>query len=230
MAASTNCITLAGRLGFGRSRLRRSLWHAFVYSLASACCLSLASSISASYTWLICAELATPVLLECIHLRWTLSILRSRPTSFFAIPSRNLWMPALAYTVMHKLVTDLPAALALGIARVETENSVNVLALRDVAALALPLALRFGLLHPAWACLICYESDESPLAQIGGREPRAMYESISCIRMICMCYQKLLIRLAILHLQAAGIMVVVEALTYMVTISLLEIWNGTGTY
>lgn len=139
-------------------------------------------------------------------------------------------MPALAYTVVHKLVTDLPAALGLGIAGVETETSVNVLAARDVAALALPLALRFGLLYPAWACLICYESDESPLAQIGGRESRAIHESVSCIRMLYMCYQKLLLRLAILHLQAAGIMVIVESLTYMVAIALLENWNGTGTY
>jgi hypothetical protein len=85
-----------------------------------------------------------------------------------------------------------------------------------MAGLILGFALRFFVLYPAWASLICYETGLTKrVAQRSG--PRTVKQSLYFyLDTARTCYRRVLLRLAGLHLQAAGILISMEALLYVV--------------
>jgi hypothetical protein len=210
-------VSLLRRVTFRKSKILRSLTYAAAYSVFSSICVSLASNISSTYVWLACAEIAISLLLEGLHLRWTLAIASktSPARGVFSYPWRDLLLPALAYAVAQKLMTELP--LATGYESSESlDTPADALATRGMAGLVLAFALRFFVSYPAWASLICHETGLTKrAAQRYG--PRTLKQNLCCYwDTTRMCYQRVLLRLAGLHLQAAGILISIEAVAYLV--------------
>ena len=199
-----------------RARIRRSIAYAFAYTIASGLCSSIATSISESYIWKTCAELARAVLLERIHFRWTNSIAGQKPHAAYVYSWRGLLLPTIVYALARKVVAELPAAIG---ARLVGENSTSTdaIATRDVAVLASAFMLRFLVLYPAWASLIALETRRTSRPTHLSRDQDLSYSHV-----LRLCYQKVLLRLAALHLQAAGIMIGVETVTYIVVRILLH--------
>jgi hypothetical protein len=217
LGVRTNLLSLLRRLTFRKSKILRSLTYAAAYSIISSICVSLASNISSTYIWLAYVEIATSLLLEGLHLRWTLAIASktSPAKGIFLYPWRGLLLPALAYAVAQKLTTELPSVIS---ARSSDPLHVpaDALATRGMAGLILAFALRFFVLYPAWASLVCYEIGLTKrAAQRSG--PRTLEQNLCCYwDTTRMCYQRVLLRLAGLHLQAAGILISIEAVAYLV--------------
>ena len=167
--------------------------------------------------WLACAEIVTSLLLEGLHLRWTLALASktSPARGMFSYPWRDLMLPTLAYAVAQKLTTELPLAIGYGSSE-SLDTPADALATRGMAGLALAFALRFFVLYPAWASLICHETGLAKrVAHSLG--PRTVKQDFDCYRNTTrMCYQKVLLRLAGLHLQTAGILISIEAVLYVV--------------
>jgi hypothetical protein len=204
-------------LTFRKSKILRSLAYAAAYSVISSFCVSLASHISSTYIWLAITEIITSLLLEGLHLRWTLA-LASKPSparGMFSYPWRDLMLPTLAYAVAQKLTTELPLAIGYGSSE-SLDTPADALATRGMAGLALAFALRFFVLYPAWASLICHETGLAKrVAHRPG--PRTVKQDFDCYRNTTrMCYQRVLLRLAGLHLQTAGILISIEAVLYVV--------------
>jgi hypothetical protein len=235
-AVRTNLVALLRRLTFRKSKILRSLAYAAAYSVISSICVSLASNISSTYIWLACAEITTSLLLEGLHLRWTQAIAsKTSPTrGSFAYPWRELLLPTLAYAIAQKVTTELPSVIGSG-SPDPLNASADTIAVRSMAGLILAFALRFFLLYPAWASLICYET---------GLTKRAAQRSVPCtVRqdLHCYgntartCYQRVLLRLAALHLQAAGILISIEAVLYVVFSTLFagpadQLWTADQSY
>lgn len=215
--ASTNLVELLRRLSFRRSKILRSLACAVAYSILSSFGISLASNISSSHIWLTCAEIITSLLLEGLHLRWTQAI-SSKANSTkgpFAYPWRRLLLPTLAYAVAQKATAELPSLFSPG-----SSGSVDApsdgIAVRSMAGLILAFALRFFMLYPAWASLICFETSFMKRST-QDTEVRTVKQHLCRYRDTArMCYQRVLLRLAGLHLQAAGILISIEAVLYVV--------------
>lgn len=203
-ASSTNVFSLLRRTKLLQSRVRRSITYAFAYSLVSGLCSSLASSISESSLWLAFMEVVTVVLLERIHLRWTHAILSrpSRATSIY--PWRDLLLPTTIYALAKKLVADLPTAIGASFTA-DAVSTIDAVATRDIVVLALAFLLRFFVLYPAWASLIFFETRRTSQTTDNPKERDHTYTHT-----LKQCYQKVLLRLAGLHLQAAGIMIGIE--------------------
>jgi len=178
---------------------------------------SLASNISISYLWLTCAEIITSLLLEGLHLQWTQAI-ASKTTSTkgaCAYPWRKLLLPTLVYAVAQKATTELPPLFGSG-SFDAIDAPADTIAIRGMTGLTLTLALRFLVLYPAWASLICFETG---LAKRSAQdtEIRTVKQHLNCYwETTKMCYQRVLLRLAALHLQAAGILISIEAVLSVV--------------
>jgi hypothetical protein len=221
LGVRTNLITLLRRLTFRKSKILRSLAYAAAYSVISSICVSLASDISSTYVWLACVEIATPLLLEGLHLRWTRAIASKTASKTpltrgnFTYPWRDFLLPALAYAVAQKATTGLPLFIGSGSFE-PLDAPADAIAVRSMAGLILAFALRFLVLYPAWASLICYETGlMKRVAQKSG--PRTVKQDIcSYWDTARICYQRVLLRLAGLHLQAAGILISIEAVLYVV--------------
>jgi hypothetical protein len=124
-------------------------------------------------------------------------------------------LPTLAYAVAQKLTTELPLAIGYGSSE-SLDTPADALATRGMAGLALAFALRFFVLYPAWASLICHETGLAKRVahRLG---PRTVKQDLDCYRNTTrMCYQKVFLRLAGLHLQTAGILISIEAVLYVV--------------
>jgi hypothetical protein len=217
LGVRTNLVSLLRRLTFRKSKILRSLAYAAAYSVVSSICVSLASNISSNYVWLACAEIVTSLLLEGLHLRWTLAIAsKTSPARvMFSYPWRDLLLPALAYAVAQKLTTELPLAIRYGSSD-SFDTPADALAIRSMAGLILAFTLRFFVLYPAWASLICYETGLTKRAAHRSG-PRTLKQNLYCYwDTTRMCYQRVLLRLAGLHLQAAGILISIEAVAYLV--------------
>lgn len=214
---ASSVLTLLRKTSLLRTRVRRSIIYALIYSIASGCCSTLASSISGSYIWLTLAEVATVVLLERLHLQWTNAIaMRTLQTTAASSPSwRTLLQPTILYALAQKITVQLPTTVGRRFAS-DGISATNTVATRDIVVLSMALALRFFVLYPAWASLLFFETrrkaKDSPTA-IGG----------TFIHVLKMCYRRVLLRLSTLHLQAAGIMIVIELGTYVLFHSLLSI-------
>jgi hypothetical protein len=212
----TNLVALLRRLTFRRSKILRSLAYAAAYSVVSSICVSLAFNISSSYIWLAGVDIITSLLLGGLHLRWTQAIAsKTSPTKgTFAYPWREFLLPTLAHAVAQKVATELPLLINPGSS--DPDALANTIAIRSMLGLILAFALRFFLLYPAWASLICYETSWTKrVAQRPG--PRTVMQDLHCYwDTVRMCYQRVLIRLAGLHLQAAGILISIEAVSYVV--------------
>ena len=215
-AVSADVFSLLRKTHLLRARIRRSIAYAFVYTIASGLCSSLASSVSELYIWTTFSEVATAVLLERIHYRWTNSIVGRSTKTMRGYSSRELLLPTIMYALARKLVAEGPAAIAT-LFVVESTTSTDAVAARDIAVLASAFALRFFVLYPAWASLICHETRRtSRLTDNLGDQ------SHSYIGVLRRCYQELLLRISALHLQAAGIMIGIETVTYIVSHFLLH--------
>jgi hypothetical protein len=213
----TTVFTLLRRTKRVRVRVRRSLAYAFVYSVASGTCSALVSSVSGSYLWLAFAEIVTAVLLERIHFRWTRSIVGHTPRTTNCFPWRELLVPSMVYAVARKIVADLPATVGTWFAT-EGVSPTEMVATRDIAVLASAFVLRFLVLYPTWSAVISFETrSKSRPAQISRDEDHSYRHVLK------LCYQKVLLRLARLHLQAAGIMIGIELGTYIIFHFLLQI-------
>jgi hypothetical protein len=141
---STSVFTLLRRTKFLRIRIRRSIVYAFMYSFASGFCHLLHSWTSASCIWLAFAEVATVVLVERIHLRWSHSIVLRTPRtkSALAYPWRSLLLPTMLHVVAQKLVAEVPDFLESRFASNES-SLMGTLAARDVIILASASTLSF---------------------------------------------------------------------------------------
>lgn len=214
---SSSVFSLLQRTKLLRARVRRSITYAFAYSIVSGLCSSLASSISTSYLWLAFAKITAVVLLERIHLRWTHSILSRTPRTKSAL-GWSLVLPAAIYAVAQKIVAHLPIAIGAQFAA-EGTTTTNAVANRDIVVLASAFTLRFFVLYPAWASLISFETRHisSTPDDAGDLNLAGTYS-----RTLKLCYQKVLLRLAGLHLQAAAIMISIEMAMYMVLHFLLQ--------
>ena len=193
-----------------RARVRRSIAYALFYTIASGLCSSLASSLSESYIWTVFAELATAVLLERVHYRWTNSIIGRSTQATYSYHWRELLLPTTVYALTRKIVAELPTAIGtLFIA--EGVTSTEAVATRDVIVLASAFLLRFFVLYPVWASLIAFEAR---CASRSTNSPRGQDHFYSHV--LRLCYQKVLLRLSALHLQAAGIIIIIETVTYII--------------
>lgn len=216
-AMASSVLTLLRKTSLLRTRVRRSIIYALIYSIASGCCSTLASSISGSYIWLTLVEVATTVLLERLHLQWTnaIAIRTSRTTAASYLSWRTLLYPTILYALAQKIAVQLPITVGR---RLDSDgvSAIDTVATRDIAVLSMALALRFFVLYPAWASLIFFETrrkaKDSPAAAAD-----------TSFHVLKMCYQRVLLRLSGLHLQAAGIMIVIELGTYILFRSLLSI-------
>jgi len=213
----TNVFSLLRRTKLLGAEVRRSIAYAFVYSVASGICSALVSSISKSYLWLASAEIATAVLLERIHFRWTRSILGHTPRTAKSFPWGELLLPSTVYAVARKIVADLPATVGTWFAT-EGISLTDMVATRDIAVLASAFVLRFFVLYPTWSALISFETWPSSRPTETSKE-----EHYSYCHILKLCYQKVLLRLIGLHLQAAGIMIGIEFGTYILYYFLLHI-------
>lgn len=160
--------------------------------------------------------MATAVLLERIHYRWTNSIVGRTSHAAHTYHWRELALPTMIYALARKVVAELPAAIgsrfiAEGIA------STDAVATKDIVVLATAFALRFFFLYPAWASLIAFETH---------RASRSVYSSCdqdhAYARVLIRCNEKVLLRLSALHLQAAGIMIGIETFIYIIATFLLH--------
>jgi hypothetical protein len=114
------------------------------------------------------------------------------------------------YAIARKIVAELPAAIGtLFIA--EDGASMDAVATRDIAVLASAFSLRFFVLYPAWASLICLETRRTSRSTDSLRDQNHSY-----IHVLKTCYEKVLLRLSALHLQAAAFMIGVETVTSIV--------------
>jgi hypothetical protein len=216
---STSVFSLLRRTKLLRSRIRRSISYALLYSLASGLCNWLASSISDSYLWLAFAEIVTVVLLERLHIRWTHSILSRAPREL-AYNWRSLLLPTVIYALTQKLVAEAPALIGTQFAGTgDATSSVDTVAARDVAVLISAFTLRFSVLYPAWASLIAFETRQMSLSDI----TKGQQQSYAYGHVLKLCYRKVLLRLASLHLQAAGLMIGIELGVYVVLHFLLRV-------
>lgn len=179
-----NVFSLLRRTRLLRARVRRSIAYAFVYSIASSLCNFVASSISISYIWIALAELATAVLLERIHFRWTNSIVGRTSHGTRAYSWRELLWPTLCHALARKVVTELPTAIGSRFV-VEGIASMDSIATRDVVVLATAFALRFFVLYPAWASLIAFETRRSSRSVDASSDLDHSY-----IHVLKLCYQK----------------------------------------
>lgn len=214
---SSSVFSLLQRTKLLRGRVRRSITYAFAYSIASGLCNRLASAISSSYLWLALIEIATVVVLERIHLRWTHSILSRTPRAKHAL-GWSLLLPAATYAVAQKIVADLPIAIGAQFAAEGTTTTENI-ASRDIVVLASAFTLRFFVLYPAWASLITFETRPALPAS---EDAKDLNLAGNYSRTLKLCYQEVLLRLAGLHLQAAAIMIGIEMGMYMVLHFLLQ--------
>jgi hypothetical protein len=159
------------------------------------------------------------VLLERIHIRWTLSILSRTPRAV-SYDWRSLLLPATIYAVAQKLVAEVPALIGSHFAA--TGGSVSAAdkaATRDVAVLISAFTLRFLVLYPAWASLIAFEGTQ--IWRKVDNNPDNQKDTYSHV--LKLCYRKVLLRLAALHLQAAGLMIGIELGVNMVSHFLLHV-------
>jgi hypothetical protein len=173
--------------------------------------------ISTSYLWLAFAEISTVVFLERVHLKWTLSIASKTPR---AVSSdwRSLWLPAMCYGVARKLVAEVPELIGSWFVGTGDVTSADTIATRDVAVLISAFTLRFFILYPAWASLISFET-----RQITQKADNPGQRDHTHGHVLKLCYRKVLLRLASLHLQAAGIMIGIELGVYVVLHFLLHV-------
>ena len=162
------------------------------------------------------AELATAVLLERIHFRWTNSIVGRTSQTARAYHWRQLALPTVLYALARKTVTELPSAIRMR-SVAEGIASTDAIATRDILVLATAFLLRFVILYPAWAVLVAFETRRTSRWTDTGRE-----KSHSYIYVLKRCYQKVLLRLCGLHLQAAGIMIGIDTVTHTVANFLLH--------
>jgi len=216
-AVRTNFLGSLRRLTFRRTKVLRSLTYAAAYSVLSSICVSLASNVSSTYIWLACTEIITSLLLEGLHLRWTQAITsKTSPLrGTFAYRWRDLLLPAVAYAIAQKATTELPSAINSGSSDPINDHA-KTIAIRSMAGLVMAFALRFFVLYPAWASLICYETG-SAKRDVQASEQRSVTDRCRhYLDTMRMCYQRALLRLAGLHLQAAGILISVEAFLYLV--------------
>lgn len=117
-------------------------------------------------------------------------------------------MPTMVYALARKIVAELPTAIGTRFA-VEGTTSTDAVAARDIIVLASAFLLRFFILYPAWASLIAFETRRASRSPDTGRD-----EDHSYAHVLKKSYQRVLLRLSVLHLQAAGIMIGVETVTY----------------
>lgn len=174
------------------------------------------SSVSDSYVWLTLAELATAVLLERIHFRWTKSIVGWTSHGIRAYHWRALALPMMVYALARKIVAELPAAIGSQFVA-EGVTSTDAIATRDILVLASAFALRFFILYPAWASLIAFET-----RRVSRSVGNSSDQDHSYIHLLRLCYVRVLVRLSGLHLQAAGIMIGIETISYIVASFLLR--------
>lgn len=212
LAVRTNLIASLRRSTFRRTKILRSLAYAVAYSIVSSCFTSVISSISSSYIWLSFAQITTSLLLEGLHLRWTQAIVsKTSPAKrIFAYPWQKLLLPALVHAVAQKATMEIPLSIGTG----SSDALYDTIAIRSMAGLALAFALRFFVLYPAWASLICFENG---IAKRAARiEACNIKQHLLCYwDTTRMCYKRVLLRLAGLHLQVAGILILLEAALYV---------------
>lgn len=213
---TTNVIVLLRHLTFKKSKILRSLLYAALYSFISTCCVSPASTVSSSYLWLACVEVGTALLLEGLHLRWTQTIISRAPPSKkpFAHTWRTLFLPALAHALAPKVVTDVPTVISARLSD-PTSTAPDTVAGKQIAALIMAFALRFLVLYPTWARLICFEISLTQAVHDSGKSTvfENLYRYWDTLQL---CYRTVLLRLAGLRLQAAGILIWIEALLCLV--------------
>lgn len=162
------------------------------------------------------AEVATAVLLGRIHYRWTNSVAGRTSHVKNTYSWRELLLPTVGYALARKVIAEVPTAIGtLFVA--EGTISTDAVAARDVAVLASAFLLRFLVLYPAWASLIAFETRRANRSTETSRNQHPSY-----IHDLKACYQKVLLRSSALHLQAAGIMTIIETVTYIVGHSLLH--------
>jgi hypothetical protein len=162
------------------------------------------------------AELATAVLLARIHYRWTNSIVGRSKNTAHAYHWRELLLPTLGYALARKVVAELPTAIGI-LFVAEGVTSMDAVAARDIVILASAFLLRFFVLYPTWAGLITFETRRTKQSTASPND-----QSHSYIHILKTCYQKVLLRLSALHLRTAGIMIIIETITYTVGHSLLH--------
>lgn len=213
---SANIVSLLRKTKLLRARVRRSIAYAFAYSVASELCSAVASSVSESHIWTMFVELATAVLLERIHYRWTNSITGRVPHSRHAYRWQEHLLPTIVYALARKVVTELPTTVGTRFAA-EGTTSTDAVAARDIVVLATAFLLRFFVLYPAWASLIAYETRRASQSPNCPRDQNGSYAHV-----LKTCYRKILLRLSALHLQAAGVMIVIETVAYTVVHFLLH--------
>jgi len=220
---SASVVSLLRRTKLLRARVRRSISYAFAYSIASGLCSTLASSISESYIWSASAEIATAILLERIHFRWTHSVLGRTTNATSTYPWRQLLLPTLAYALARKVVTGIPATIGAWFVA-EGITPTEAVATRDIVVLASAFMLRFFVLYPAWGALIAFETRRTNPTSDTLRKDNNSYGHVHKL-----CYQRVLLRLAGLHLQAAGIMIGIETGTYIIFHFLLHTPTGSAS-
>lgn len=156
------------------------------------------------------------MLLERIHYRWTNSVVGQTSQATCVYHWRKLLSPTIGYALARKVVAEVPAAIGSQFVA-ESSTSMDGVAARDIAVLASAFLLRFLVLYPAWASLIAFETRRANRSTETSRNQHPSY-----IHDLKACYQKVLLRLSALHLQAAGIMIIIETVTYIVGHSLLH--------
>jgi hypothetical protein len=153
------------------------------------------------------------VLLERIHIRWTLSIISRTPRAV-SYDWRSLLLPATCYALAQKTVAEVPALIGSHFAAPGgSVSAADTVAARDVVVLISAFTLRFFVLYPAWASLIAFET-----RQISQKlDHNSASEKDTYSHVLRLCYQNVLLRLASLHLQAAGLMIGIEMGVYVVS-------------
>lgn len=122
----------------------------------------------------------------------------------------------MVYALARKVVAELPAAIGSRFV-VEGVTSTDAIATRDILVLASTFALRFFVPYPAWASLMAFET-----RRVSRSVGNSSNQDHSYIHLLKLCYERVLVRLSGLHLQAAGIMIGIETLTYIVASFLLH--------
>lgn len=150
--------------------------------------------------------------------------MRASRTTAAASSWRRLLIPGLLYALAQIVAVQLPATLGRWLTTGEADFAAgNTVASRDVVSLALALGLRFLILYPVWASLIFLETRGEVRARddedVGGDD---------YLRVWRLCCWRVLPRLAGLHLQAAGMMVLLEGGTYVVLRALLDGHGAAG--
>jgi hypothetical protein len=156
------------------------------------------------------AELVTAVQLERVHYRWTNSIIGRTTQTTHVYHIRDLLLPTMLFALAQKIVAELPTAIGT-IFIAEGSPSTEAVAIRDIAVLASAFTLRFFVLYPAWASLICFETHGTNIST-----NRQGDQDKSYIHVLKTSYEKVLLRLSALHLQVAALMIGVETVTYIV--------------